>query len=55
MGGLKATLSGNVNNLLNYMYISKAWNPKGKVATDENVYVFYNHGRTFTVRLKVNF
>lgn len=55
IGGLKATLSGNVNNLLNYLYISKAWNPKGKVATDENVYVFYNLGRTYSVRLKVNF
>ena len=55
MGNLNATLSGNVNNLLDYQYISKAWNPKGTVATDENVYVFYNHGRTFSVRLKVNF
>lgn len=55
VGGLNAVLSGNVNNLLNYQYISKAWNPKGKEATDENVYVFYNHGRTYTIRLKVNF
>ena len=53
--GLNATLSGNVNNLLNYQYISKAWNPKGEVATDENVYVFYNLGRTYSVRLRINF
>lgn len=54
-GGLNAVLSGNVNNLLNYQYISKAWNPKGQVATDENVYVFYNLGRTYSVRLRINF
>ena len=53
--GLNATLSGNVNNLLNYQYISKAWNPKGEAATDENVYVFYNLGRTYSVRLRINF
>lgn len=53
--GLDATLSGNVNNLLNYQYISKAWNPKGTVATNENVYVFYNTGRTYSIRLGVRF
>ena len=53
--GLKATLSGNVNNLLNYQYISKAWNPKGVEATQDNIYCFYNLGRTYSVRLKVNF
>lgn len=30
IGGLDAVFSGNVNNLLNYQYIEKAWNPKGK-------------------------
>lgn len=54
-GGLDATISGNINNLLNYQYISKAWNPKGKVATDDNVYVFYQTGRTYSIRLGVKF
>lgn len=56
-GKLKATLSGNVNNLLNYQYISKAWNPSGvsTAATADNVYVFYSFGRTYNIRLKVNF
>lgn len=55
MGGLNATLSGNVNNLLDYQYISKAWNPRSGEATDSNIYCFYAFGRTYSVRLKVNF
>lgn len=54
-GGLKATLSGNVNNLFNYQYIGKAYNPTSGVATAETIYCFYNFGRTYNVRLKVNF
>lgn len=54
-GKLRATLSGNVNNLLNYYSITKAWNPSGTVATADNVYVFYSFGRTYSLRLKVNF
>ena len=50
-----ATLSGVVNNLLDYQYIGKAYNPSSGAATAENVYVFYNFGRTFTLRLKLNF
>ena len=55
IGGLDAQLSGNVNNLLNYFYISKAWNPSSGTATQDNVYVFYSFGRTYSIRLKVNF
>lgn len=55
LGSLNAMLSGNVNNLLNYQYITKAWNPKGKVADESNIYCFFNHGRTYNIRLKVNF
>lgn len=55
IGGLNATLSGNVNNLLNYYYISKAWNPSSGTASADNVYVFYSFGRTYSIRLKVNF
>lgn len=59
IAGLKATLSGNVNNLFNYLYISKAYNPgsssSATSATKDNIYGWYAFGRTFTVRLKVNF
>ena len=59
MGNLKATLSGNVNNLLNYQYISKAYNPDkmkdDEVATADNIYCYYAFGRTYSIRLKVNF
>ena len=61
IGGLDAIFSGNVNNLLNYQYIMKAWNPSTTasagtpVATAENIYCFFDSGRTFMARLKVNF
>lgn len=55
LGGLKATLSGNVNNLLDYQYIGKAYNPTSGVANAETIYCFYNFGRTYNIRLKVNF
>jgi len=61
IAGMKATLSGNIDNLFNYFYISKAWNPSSQVgtsptaATAENIYCYYNFGRTWSVRLKINF
>lgn len=50
-----ATLGGVVNNLLDYQYIGKAYNPSSGVATADNVYVFYTFGRTYSLRLKLNF
>lgn len=55
IGNLKATLSGNVHNLLDYQYISKAYNPKSGVVSDETIYCYYAYGRTYSIRLKVNF
>ncbi|EJX03445.1 TonB-dependent outer membrane receptor protein [gut metagenome] len=57
IGGVDAILSGNVNNLLNYQYIYKAWNPEGSnaEATAENIYCYFDNGRTFSVRLKLKF
>lgn len=61
LGGLNATVSGNIYNLLDYQYISKAFNPNATVsstykeATADNVYVFYSFGRTYSVKLKINF
>ena len=54
---VKATLSGVVNNLLDYQYIGKAYNSStsSTVASADNVYVFYQFGRTYTLRLKLNF
>ncbi len=61
IAGLDAVLSGNVNNLLNYQYIIKAWNPSTiassgtPAATSENIYCFFDSGRTLTATLKINF
>ncbi len=54
---INATLSGNINNLLGYQFISKAYNSStaSGVATADNVYVFYQFGRTYSIRLKLNF
>ncbi len=54
---VKAVLSGTVHNLLDYQYIGKAYNSStsSTAATADNVYVFYNFGRTYTIRLKLNF
>lgn len=60
IGGVDATLSGNVNNVLNQLYIEKAYNPSSvsSVITEvnaDNVYFFFSQGRTWNVRLKLNF
>ena len=53
IGKLDAILSGNVNNLLDYQYISKAFNPNTlssstlQEATAENIYCYYAFGRTY--------
>ena len=55
--GVNATLSGTVNNLLDYQYIGKAYNSSTSsvAASADNVYVFYNFGRTYSIRLKMTF
>ena len=51
-GKIRATLSGNVNNLFDQEYIADAWDG----STWEDVErVFYGWGRTYSVRLKFNF
>ena len=52
---MNATISGNVNNLFDYQYLGKVWNPRSGAANKDNVYGFYAFGRTFSTRLKVNF
>jgi len=54
IGNCKATLFGNVENLLNYNYIVDAYD--GGTGTWDSAYrVFYQFGRTYSIRLKVNF
>lgn len=54
IGNCKATIYGNVENLLNYNYIVDAYD--GGTGTWDSAYrVFYQFGRTYSIRLKVNF
>lgn len=57
VGGLDAVLSGNINNLFDYQYISKAWNPSSSTveATADNIYCYYAFGRTYSMKLRINF
>lgn len=50
-GKVRATLSGNINNLFNQEYIADAWDG----STWEDSTVFYGFGRTYSIRLKFNF
>jgi len=61
VGKLDATISGNVNNLLDQIYIEKAYNPTtasasaDAVVDESKVYMFFTQGRTWSIRLKLNF
>ncbi|MDE6048640.1 MAG: hypothetical protein K2G09_02980 [Paramuribaculum sp.] len=56
IGGVNATIYGNVNNLANYNYITQAYTPVGADGSWQNAYqTFYSFGRTFSIRMKVNF
>ena len=56
MAGLDAVLSGNVHNLFNYNYVMDAYTDSGVVGTWENAYrVFYSFGRTYALKLRINF
>ena len=56
IGGLDATLYGNVYNLFNYNYVKDATTNYNVAGTWQNAYkVLYSFGRTFSLRLKVNF
>lgn len=56
IGGLKATLFGNINNLLNYNYVMDATTSATSNGTWQNAYnVFYSFGRTYSLRLKLTF
>lgn len=56
IGGLDATVYGNIYNVCNYNYVVDAYTSTASNGTWENATrVFYNFGRTFAVRLKINF
>ncbi len=56
IGGLDATVFSNVNNLYDYNYVTQAYCPVSAIGTWENAYqVFYSFGRTYSLRLRVNF
>ncbi|MCH5226200.1 MAG: carboxypeptidase-like regulatory domain-containing protein [Muribaculaceae bacterium] len=56
VAGLDATIYGNVYNLFNYNFVKDATTNYSTKGTWENAYkVFYSFGRTFSVRLKINF
>jgi hypothetical protein len=59
-GKVRATLSGNVTNVLNQYYMEKAWSKNitsaGVAAnTLDNIVFFYNKGRQWNIRLKLTF
>lgn len=56
IGGVNATLYGNVYNLFDYNYVVDAYTNTAKKGTWENAYrVFYSFGRTYSIRMRINF
>ncbi|MDE6325503.1 MAG: TonB-dependent receptor plug domain-containing protein [Duncaniella sp.] len=56
IGGVNATLTGNVNNLFDYLYVRDAYTNATTAGTWENAFrVFYSFGRTYSMKLKINF
>ena len=54
IGKVKAILSGNVDNLFNNIYITDAEDEEN-TGNWEDVSVLYSFGRTYSLRLKINF
>lgn len=56
LGGVRATLYGNVHNLFNHYYVVDARSNSAEDANWENIYgVFYSFGRTYSLKFKVHF
>jgi outer membrane receptor protein involved in Fe transport len=55
MGKVRATLYGNVNNLYDYNYIMDAQCATDAKGWQDCYAVMYSFGRTYTLRLKINF
>lgn len=55
-GKVMATIYGNINNVCNYNYVKDAYTSTGTVGAWNNAFrVFYAQGRSFSIKLKVNF
>ncbi len=56
IGGVNARLSGNVYNLFNYNYVVDAYTNATEAGAWNNAYrVFYSFGRTYAMKLRINF
>jgi outer membrane receptor protein involved in Fe transport len=56
IGGVRARLYGNVYNVFNNYYITDAMTTTTSNGTWENAYgVFYSFGRTYSIRMRINF
>lgn len=60
IGPFRATVGGNVSNLLDQHYIEKAWSASTVTQTiaentKDNIYFFYNKGRQWNIRFKLAF
>ncbi len=60
IGPLRATVAGNISNLLDQHYIEKAWSASTVTQTiaentKDNIYFFYNKGRQWNIRFKLAF
>lgn len=60
IAGMDASLSGQVNNILDSHYIEKAWNPSNvstatKEVNPDDVYMFYSLGRMWSIQLQLKF
>lgn len=55
-GKVTATIYGNINNVLGYNYVKDAYTLTNTEGAWNNAFrVFYSYGRTFSVKLKINF
>ena len=56
IGGVQATIYGNVNNLLNNYYVKDAYTQSDTAGAWNNAFrVIYSYGRTFSIKLKIHF
>ena len=55
IGQCRATFIGNIDNLFDNLYIVDAFSPVGDSSWQKAYRVFYAFGRTYSIRLKINF
>ena len=55
LGTCKASLYANVQNLLDYEYIKDAYYDGTHNGWEDAYRIFYSYGRTFTMKLRVEF